>query len=128
MDIVSQYPIVKAERPTKAKRPNVDWIDGIPVDQLKAAYLYDEQQRIVDAVFKVAATEGWCSEVLDALNKVFPNGSPWSDGKWRDTEGYDCRGLDFDGYGRTGFNLQGRDRQGNPGPSTWCDECRRYHR
>lgn len=127
------------EKPTKAERPNIDWIDGIPVtdklpaasfDQLRAAYLYDEQQRIVDAVFKVARKEGWCSATLDALEEAFPDGSPWSDGEWRTTEGFNCYGWDSEGYNASGYNQYGLNREGkneHGEKGSWCEGCQDIH-
>lgn len=127
------------ENPTKAERPNIDWVDGAPLtyklpattfDQLRAAYLYDERQRIVDAVFKVAEDEGWCNATLTALNVVFPDGSPWSDGEWRTTEGYDCYGWDIEGYNASGYNRYGVDREGknaNGETGQWCTACQMNH-
>lgn len=114
---------------TKEERPAVDWqvTKAELSEQLKAAYLYDEEQRIVDALFAVARDNGWCDETVKALAVVFPNGSPWSDGKWRTTEGYDCLGFGLDGYNREGFDNRGYDRKGiRSGEGYWCTLCQKY--
>lgn len=106
--------------PTRAERPT----------DAMAAVLYDERQRIVDAVYKVALVEGWCSETEKALGVAFPDGSPWTDGKWRTSDGYDCRGWDVEGYTRDGYDRRGYNRAGVQSPEvagTYCAECNTYH-
>lgn len=93
---------VKAERP----------------EDTTAAILYDEQQRLVDAVLSVARDNGWCAETVEALSAAYPEGSPWSDGQWRNTEGYNCLGYGADGFtregvDRDGYNREGKDYSGN---------------
>lgn len=99
----------RTDAPTKAARPSGE------IEQA----LYDERDRLVDALFRYGHGEGHCSTLLSALYDVYLTREPqWSDGTWRDSEGrdyhgYDVEGYDTDGYHRrTGLNREGRNYQG----------------
>lgn len=98
----------RTDAPIKAARPSGE------IEQA----LYDERDRLVNALFQYGHDNGHCSDLLNALRTVYPDRSPWSDGVWRDSNGLDYHGWDSEGYDtdgyhkQTGYNREGRNCSG----------------
>lgn len=99
----------RTDAPTKAARPSGE------IEQA----LYDERDRLVDALFQYGHGEGHCSTLLSALSDVYLDHEPqWSDYVYRDSNGLDYHGWDTEGYDtdgwhrRTGLNREGLNRAG----------------